>query len=131
MSDAQTSLPAFASQYGPLSKEVFTGIARKEIAEGADADERARAYAERGKPEFALAFLLLGELPDDERRVIFAYAHERRAANTEQRAREFDRNFHRPFPLLAAEAAHDRALARQIRVGQALQHGAGKQLPLL
>jgi hypothetical protein len=129
-SGTATSGPDFSSQYESLTKPVFGEIAREEIARGAVADARARAYAERGKPEFVLAFLLLSELPEGEKREVFAQAHEQRAVNTERHAKEFDRQFHRPFPLLASEAAHDRAIARAIRAGKPIQRGTGRQLPL-
>jgi hypothetical protein len=122
---------SFDALYRPLLRAAFIEIVRKDLGEGADAAEQARAYAERGKPDFALAYLLVCDLPDEERRAIYAQAHERRAAYIEQKARQFDREFHRPFPLLFQEAAKDRALARRIRAGQAVQRGAGKQLPMM
>ena len=99
--------------------------------DGADAAERAREYTERGKPDFVLAYLLLADLPDDEKLALYAQAHERRSAYIEQKARQFDREFHRPFPLLFQEAAKDRALARRIRAGQSISPGAGRQLPMM
>jgi hypothetical protein len=131
MSASPSDLPTFDGQYRSLSKAIFDDIARAEIARGADSDERARAYAARGKPEFVLAFLLLGSLGDDEKRALYAAAYDQRAEHTERKASEFDRQFHRPFPLLAPAAAHDRAIARQIRAGQPFQPGAGKQLPMI
>ena len=91
----------------------------------------AREYTERGKPDFVLAYLLLADLPDDEKLALYAQAHERRSAYIEQKARQFDREFHRPFPLLFQEAAKDRALARRIRAGQSISPGAGRQLPMM
>ena len=121
--------PDFDSQYRPLLKEVFGEIARKDQQNGVDLDEEARLYAERGKPDFVLAYLLAGDLSQAQKREIFAYAHEQRAAYIERRAREFDQQFHRPFPLLQTEAAKDRTLARQIRAGRPISKGAGRQLP--
>ncbi len=123
--------PDFDALYRPLLREAFVAIVRDALAAGADPAEQARAYAERGKPDFALAYLLVSSLGDDEKRDLYAQAHERRAINTERRAKEYDRSFHRPFPLLATEAANDRALARQIRAGRAVKLGARRQLPLL
>jgi hypothetical protein len=128
---AAQELPDFDSQYRPLLKQVFAEIARKEQRGGAEPDEKARLYAERGKPDFVLAFLLAGALSQAQKREIFAYAHEQRAAYIERRAREFDQQFHRPFPLLHTEAAKDRTLARQIRAGRPISKGAGRQLPTL
>jgi len=121
----------FDSHYRPLLREVFVDIVRQDLGGGADATEQARAYAARGKPDYVLAYLLVSELADAEKREIYAQSHERRAALTEQRARQFSREFNRPFPLLFTEAAKDRALARQIRAGRAVQRGAGRQLPLI
>lgn len=122
--------PSFEQLYRPLARATFDEIASAEVGRGADPEERARAYAARGKPEFALAFLLLCALDDAEKRGIYAAAHEQRAANTERKAEEFDHQFHRPFPLLAADAARDRTIARQIRAGRAIQRSAGKHLPM-
>lgn len=131
-SEQLAEAPDFDRQYRPLAKAVFLDLARQELAQGMDAAEQARAFAERGKPEFVLAYLLLCDhLPDDEKRALFAQAHEQRADYIERRAREFDREFHRPFPLLFTEAARDRLIARQIRAGRAIQRGAGRQLPQL
>jgi len=122
--------PDFAALYRPLLREAFVAIVRDAVTAGADPAEQARAYAERGKPDFALAYLLVSPLGDDEKRDLYAQAHERRAATIDQRAKEFDRSFHRPFPLLGAEAAKDRALARQIRAGRPVNPTAGRQLPV-
>ena len=127
---ATGAAPDFDARYHPLLREAFVGIVRDAVAGGADPTAQARAYAERGKPDFVLAYLLVCPLDDDEKRDLYAQAHERRAAFIEQRAKEFDRSFHRPFPLLGAEAAKDRALARQIRAGRSVKPGAGRQLPM-
>jgi hypothetical protein len=130
---APTPRPAadFDTQYRPLLREVFAEIVERDRLEGADPGERARDYAERGKPDYVLAYLLVSQLADAEKRETYAIAHERRAMLTEQRARQFDKEFHRPFPLLFNEAAKDRALARQIRNGRAVQRGAGRHLPTI
>jgi hypothetical protein len=121
----------FDTQYRPLLREAFVAIVDDDLLAGAAPAARARDYAERGKPDFALAYLLASELPDAQKRTIYAQAHERRAALIEQRARQFSQEFHRPFPLLFTEAAKDRALARQIRTGRDIKPGSGRQLPLM
>jgi len=122
---------SFEALYRSLLRPAIGEIAQKEVTTGADPAERAREYTERGKPDFVLAYLLLADLPDDEKRTLYAWAHERRSAYIEQKARQFDREFHRPFPLLFQEAAKDRALARRIRAGQSISPGAGRQLPMM
>jgi hypothetical protein len=120
---------SFAALYGPLAKDVFHRLVGEAVAEGSDPDERAREYAELGKPDFALAYLLAGALPEPQRREVLAHAYDRRADTTEARAREFDSRFHRPFPMLFTEAANDRAIARTIRAGRPIRPGAGRTLP--
>ena len=122
---------SFEALYRLLLRPAIGEIAQQGIAGGADPAEQAREYTERGKPDFVLAYLLLVDLPDDEKRTLYAQAHERRSAYIEQKARQFDREFHRPFPLLFQEAAKDRALARRIRAGQSISPGAGRQLPMM
>ena len=120
----------FNAQYEALAKDVFREIVRGALAGGANVEEQARAYAERGKPDFTLAYLLECALLDAEKREVLAHAYERRAALTEQRAREFDRQFHRPFPLLFTEAGKDRTTAKQVRAGRPIRPGVGRQLPM-
>jgi hypothetical protein len=122
---------SFDTLYRSLLRPVIEEIARQKVESGADPAEQAHEYTERGKPDFVLAYLLLANLPDDEKRALYAQAHERRSAYTEQKARQFDREFHRPFPLLFQEAAKDRALARRIRAGQSISPRAGRQLPMM
>jgi len=122
---------SFEALYRSLLRPAIGEIAQQDIAGGADPAAQAREYTERGKPDFVLAYLLLGSLPDEEKRALYSQAHERRAAYIEQKARQFDREFHRPFPLLFQEAAKDRALARRIRAGQSISPGAGRQLPMM
>jgi hypothetical protein len=130
-SGAERETPGFAALYAGQEREVIRDLAREELAKGADAAARARDYAERGKPDFTLAYLLASGLPDDERRAIYAEAFERRAARTETKARELDKTFHRPFPMLYSDAAQDRALANRVRDGRGFGQGAGKQLPMV
>ena len=109
----------FEEQYAPMLKEVFTTHARQQLQQGADGLALARGYADQGKPDFALAFLLLLGIPDDEKREMLAQAYERRARLSEEKARQLDKQFHRSFPLIKLEAQKDRKLARAIRGGQA------------
>ena len=107
----------FEEQFAPLLKEVFTAHAREQLQQGIDGLALARSYAEQGKPDFALAFLLLVNIPDDEKREMLAQAYEQRARFSEEKARQLDRQFHRSFPLIKLEAQKDRRLARTIRGG--------------
>jgi len=122
--------PDFATLYASQAREAIRALARQALASGAEAQAQARDYAQRGKPDFTLAYLLESALPDDEKRTLYAEAFERRATLTEGKAREFDAQFHRPFPLLTSDAAQDRGRARQVREGKRLGKGAGKQLPM-
>ena len=122
---------SFDAHYGALSKEVFQRIVREELAKGASADEQARVYAELGKPDFVLAYLLAGTLADAEKRDLLARAYERRAEYTEAKAREFDQKFHRPFPLLFTEATRDRTAARRMRAGRELELDVNRSAPLV
>lgn len=108
----------FESVYSPLLKAVFTEQAREQIARGAEADPAARMYAELGKPDFTLAFLLLSEHTDEEKREVFARAYERRATLSAEKAVQYSAQFHRPFPLIKLEARKDQLAAQAIRQGQ-------------
>jgi hypothetical protein len=121
----------FNTRYGKLVKDVFTEIVHQATAKGENPDAQARVYAALGKPDFTLAYLVAGSLPDGEKRDLLASAYERRAVYIEEKAREFDRRFHRPFPLLFTEASKDRATAKQIRAGRRIPPGADKQLPMV
>jgi hypothetical protein len=114
----------FADLYRPLLKDVFIEQVRQQLSEGGDAVTFADAYAEQGKPEFALAYLLSSELPDEAKRDILARAYERRAELSDQRADAFDKQFHRPFPLIKLEAQKDRATAQQVRQGKRVRREA-------
>lgn len=129
--DSGTTAPRFDKQYATLARQVIRDIAHQQVTSGADATEQARAYAATGKPDFVLAYLLECDLPDAEKRELYAEAHERRAVYIERKAVEFDRQFRRPFPLLRTEAAKDRALARSIRDGRSPDQMAGKQHPMI
>lgn len=122
---------SFDTRYGVLSKEVFQQIVREELAKGANGSEQARVYAELGKPDFVLAYLLATTLADAEKRDLLARAYERRAEYTEAKAREFDKKFHRPFPLLFTDATRDRTAARQVRAGRELLPDASRTVPLV
>ena len=117
----------FAELYASLLKsDVFTTQAQENLTQGADALTCALAYAEQGKPDFTLAYLLLAELSDNEKREIFAVSYEQRAKISEEKAEQFDQQFHRPFPLIKLEAQKDRLAARQVRQGKHIHTGTTK-----
>ena len=120
----------FAELYAPLLKDVFIAQARKELDQGADGLAFARAYTERGKPEFVLAYLLLIEESEEMKRDLLARAYEQRATLSESKAEEFDKRFHRPFPLIKLEAQKDRIAARQVRQGKRIRVSATKFPPV-
>lgn len=114
-------MPTFSELYSKQLKDVFLEQAREQLAQGGDGLTYADAYAEQGKPEFALAYLLLTETDDAVKRDIFARAYEQRAAFSEAKAEQFDQQFHRPFPLIKLEAQKDRLSAQQVRQGRRLR----------
>ena len=120
-------MSTFNEVYGGLLKEVFQEQARSQLEQGGDALTCADAYAEQGKPDFVLAYLLLLDVSDEVKRDVFAHAFEQRALLSEEKAEEFDRKFHRPFPLIKLEAQKDRAVARQVRYGQPVHRDAKSQ----
>ena len=109
---------AFADLYGNLLKDVFLELARKELEQGVDGLMYADAYAEQGKPDFTLAYLLLMNVSDEVKRDIFARSYERRAEISEEKAETFSRQFHRSFPMIKLEAQKDRVAAQQVRQGR-------------
>ena len=111
----------FEELYAPLLKDVFKIHAQKQLDQGDDGLVSARAYAEQGKPEFALAFLLSLDITGDEKREILAHAYERRAALSEEKAEQLNKQFHRPFPLIKLEAQKDLLNARSIRQGKRIR----------
>lgn len=129
--DAPETLLAFDDLYRVQARSAILEIAASALASGASAEAQAEQYAERGKPDFVLAYLLDSAIPDERKRELYATAHERRAVYIEQRAREFDRRFHRAFPLLETEATNDRVTARRIRAGIPPSKGRGRQIPLV
>ena len=113
----------FSELYTSLLKnDVFTIQARENVNQGADALTCALAYAEQGKAEFTLAYLLLSDISDKEKQEILAVSYDQRAKNSEQKAELFDLQFHRPFPLIKLEAHKDRLAAQQIRQGRRVRH---------
>lgn len=120
----------FAELYAPMLKEVFTTQVHKELAQGADGLTCARAYAERGKPEFVLAYLLLIDEPEEVKRELLSRAYEQRATLSENKAEELDKRFHRPFPLIKLEAQKDRMAARQVRQGKRVRTSVTKLPPV-
>lgn len=129
--DTPDTLAAFDALYRSQARQAILDIVAEELAAGADAEAQAQRYAEKGKPDFVLAYLLDSALPDERKRELYAFAHEQRAVYIQQRAREFDRRFHRAFPLLETEAANDRVTARRIRAGMPPGKGRGRQIPLM
>jgi hypothetical protein len=113
----------FETAYAPTLKAVFIEQAQQQIAQGAEALSSARSYAELGKPEFALAFLLLvGESSsEEEKRETLAHAYERRATLADAKASEYSLQFHRPFPLIKLEARKDLQTAQAIRQGRSIE----------
>ena len=108
----------FDKRYTQQLKDIFKTQAQQQLDQGADALVSCRAYAEQGKPEFTLAFLLLLDLPENEKRDLLAYSYERRAAFSEKKAQQLDIQFHRSFPLIKLEAQKDRQAALSIREGK-------------
>ncbi len=108
----------FEELYAQQLKEVFKTHAQEQIERGVDAVATSRAYAEQGKPEFTLAFLLHIDLPEEEKRELLAHSYERRAILSEKKAQQLDIQFHRSFPLVKLEAQKDRKVARSIREGK-------------
>jgi len=115
-----TAMPdRFTELYASLLKnDVFTMQAQENIAQGADGLTCALAYAEQGKPEFTLAYLLLIAISDKEKQEILAVSYDRRASISDEKAEQFDQQFHRPFPLIRLEAQKDRLAAQQVRQGR-------------
>ena len=70
----------FEELYASLLKEVFTTHARQQLEQGADGLVAARTYAEQGKPEFALAFLLLIDGAEEEELLVGVADRRRRRA---------------------------------------------------
>ncbi len=117
----------FHNLYADLLNAVFLDRARQQLAQGKDGLTCAQTYADQGKPDFALAHLLLVNCPEEMKRDILARAYERRAVLSDEKASEFDRLYHRPFPLITLEAQKDRMSAQQVRQGRKVRRG-GKSL---
>ena len=114
----------FNELYHGSLNEAFIIRAREQLAQGLDGMSCAQTYAEQGKPDFALAHLLLVEAPEDMKRAILAHAYDRHAELTDERAESFAQQFHRPFPLIKLEAQKDRLSAQQVRQGRRIRRGA-------
>lgn len=108
----------FNELYSSLIKDIFLERARQELEQGADGLARANAYADQGKIDFALAYLLLSKAPEDVKREIFAHAYEQHAILSEEKAENFARQYHRSFPLIKLEAQKDRLSAQLVRQEQ-------------
>ena len=114
----------FHDLYASLLHAVFLERARQQLTQGEDGLIHANTYADQGKPDFALAYLLLIDCPEETKRDILARAYERRAIFCDEKASEFDQLYHRPFPLIKLEAQKDRMAAKQVRQGkQVLRSG--------
>jgi hypothetical protein len=119
----------FHDLYADLLNAVFLEHARQQLTQGENGLTRANTYADQGKPDFVLAYLLLVDCPEEMKRDIFARAYERRAVLCDEKASEFDQLYHRPFPLIKLEAQKDRMSAQQVRQGRKVRRG-GKSLNL-
>jgi TfoX/Sxy family transcriptional regulator of competence genes len=119
-------IATFAELYASTLKEVFTVKAQKDLEQGVDGLACARTYAEQGKPEFVLAYLLLIDEAEEVKRELLAHAYEQRAAHSEHKAEEFDQKFHRSFPLIRLAAQKDRLAAHQVRQGKHIHTGTTK-----
>ncbi len=122
--------PAFNEQYAGLVKDAFRQQVARDRAAGADLVERAHDFAERGKPEFVLGYLMATALSESEKREMLAHAFERRADLAERTAAALDAEHHRPFPLIGLEARKDRSMARQVRQGKMIRPYARASKPL-
>src|SRR5438128_2427977 len=119
----------FAELYASLLKNaVFTLQAQENLAQGADGLTCALAYAEQGKPDFTLAYLLLIPISDNEKREILAVSYDQRAKLSEEKAEQFDQQFHRPFPLIKLEAQKDRLAAQQVRQGRRVRRDSAAKM---
>jgi hypothetical protein len=114
-------LATFAELYSGQLKDVFVEHARQDLEQGADVFMCADTYAEEGKPDFTLAYLLLLQVDDTVKRDILAHAYERRAQLSDEKAEDLDKQFHRPFPLIKLEAQKDRMAAQQVRQGRKIR----------
>jgi hypothetical protein len=114
----------FYDQYASLLNNVFLERARQQLAQGEDGLTCANTYADQGKPDFTLAYLLLVEAPEETKRDILARAYERRATISDEKASEFDQLYHRPFPLIKLEAQKDRMSAQQVRQGKKVRRSS-------
>jgi hypothetical protein len=116
-----TPAASFNDQHRALVNDTFRELVQQAIDGGADPADLAQVYSEKGKPEFVVAYLLVTDLPDQEKRELLASAYETRAAQSEQWARDSEARYNRPFPLVHLEAQKDRANARNLRVGKAVR----------
>ena len=114
----------FHDLYADGLNAVFLEQARQQLTQGGDGLAWAYTYADRGKPDFALAYLLLVDGQEETKRDILARAYEQRASLCDAKATEFDQLYHRPFPLIKLEAQKDRLAAQQVRNGQKLRRNS-------
>lgn len=109
---------SFAELYSVLPKDIFLEQARQQLEQGSESLTCADAYAEQGKPDFTLAYLLLTDASEEVKRDVFARSYERRAVLSDEQAEVFDKRFHRPFPMIKLAAQKDRLAAQQVRQGK-------------
>jgi hypothetical protein len=114
----------FYELYSDMLNDVFLERVRQQLEQGVDGLTAAEAYADQGKPDFALAHLLLADASDEIKREILARAYERRAIMTDEKAESFTKQFHRPFPLVKLEAQKDRMSVQQVLQGKRIRRGA-------
>jgi len=113
----------FNELYSGLIKDVFLDLARQQLEQGVDGLTCANAYADQGKIDFALAYLLLSEAPENVKRDTLAHAYERHATLSDEKVEDFARQYHRSFPLIKLEAQKDRLSAQQVRQGTSQPYG--------
>jgi len=80
-----TMTETFAALYTRGAQAGLYGESAGGAARGGEATTCARGYAELGKPDFALAFLLLADMAEADKYEILAQAHERRPSWREKK----------------------------------------------
>ncbi|GCE14110.1 hypothetical protein [Tengunoibacter tsumagoiensis] len=117
----------FHTLYASMLKDVFLEKAQGQVSQGQDSIACAKGYAQQGKPDFTLAYLLLSEIDVEEKQNLLAEAYEQRALFSEEKAEALSQQFQRAFPLIKLEAQKDRSAAQRVRQGQPI-HRSGKAL---
>ncbi len=130
MTQPPAQVPPFNEQYASLVKEPFRDQVTRDREAGLDLVARTQEFVQRGKPEFVIAYLMVINLGEREKRELLAFAFERRADLSEERATALDAEHSRPFPLIAVEARKDRTMARNVRQGKMIRPYAKASKPL-